>query len=222
MSTSTLPPRILRNISRPMSLGAFGAWHEDRADEQIHRGREAPSDALRWSKGCGAVCSVMSRKRIRSRSTSRMVTSAPRPCAIRAAFDAGSTAAKHYYFAGQHSRHATSKTPLPPKCLARNSRRPGGHAPGDLAHRLGARAARRLTSNRFVGQSLPLTEALIKSGVTALAYETIEVNRRLPLLEPMSEIAGACPSWSAAIFLPNILAAAAFAPVACAEVLPAK
>jgi alanine dehydrogenase len=38
--------------------------------------------------------------------------------------------------------------------------------------------------------SLPLTEALVKSGVTALAYETIEVNRRLPLLEPMSEIAG--------------------------------
>ena len=30
----------------------------------------------------------------------------------------------------------------------------------------------------------------MKSGVTALAYETIEVNRRLPLLEPMSEIAG--------------------------------
>src|SRR6266536_5750668 len=36
----------------------------------------------------------------------------------------------------------------------------------------------------------PLTEALAKSGVTGLAYETIEVNRRLPLLEPMSEIAG--------------------------------
>ena len=35
-----------------------------------------------------------------------------------------------------------------------------------------------------------LTDALMKSGVTALAYETIEVNRRLPLLEPMSEIAG--------------------------------
>ena len=35
-----------------------------------------------------------------------------------------------------------------------------------------------------------LTEALLKSGVTALAYETLEVNRRLPLLEPMSEIAG--------------------------------
>jgi alanine dehydrogenase len=35
-----------------------------------------------------------------------------------------------------------------------------------------------------------LTDALLASGVTALAYETVEVNRRLPLLEPMSEIAG--------------------------------
>jgi alanine dehydrogenase len=35
-----------------------------------------------------------------------------------------------------------------------------------------------------------LTDALMKSGVTGIAYETIEVNRRLPLLEPMSEIAG--------------------------------
>jgi len=35
-----------------------------------------------------------------------------------------------------------------------------------------------------------LTTALMGSGVTGLAYETIEVNRRLPLLEPMSEIAG--------------------------------
>ena len=36
----------------------------------------------------------------------------------------------------------------------------------------------------------PLTEALLKSGITAIAYETIEVKGRLPLLEPMSEIAG--------------------------------
>ena len=35
-----------------------------------------------------------------------------------------------------------------------------------------------------------LTDALIKSSSTCIAYETIEVNRRLPLLEPMSEIAG--------------------------------
>jgi alanine dehydrogenase len=38
--------------------------------------------------------------------------------------------------------------------------------------------------------SRSLTEELMKSGVTAIAYETIEVNHRLPLLEPMSEIAG--------------------------------
>jgi alanine dehydrogenase len=38
--------------------------------------------------------------------------------------------------------------------------------------------------------SKPLTEALAATGCTAIAYETIEVNRRLPLLEPMSEIAG--------------------------------
>jgi len=35
-----------------------------------------------------------------------------------------------------------------------------------------------------------LTEGLAKSGTIGIAYETIEVNRRLPLLEPMSEIAG--------------------------------
>ncbi|BDS05056.1 alanine dehydrogenase [Oceaniferula spumae] len=35
-----------------------------------------------------------------------------------------------------------------------------------------------------------LTEKLAASGCTAIAYETIEVNGRLPLLEPMSEIAG--------------------------------
>ena len=35
-----------------------------------------------------------------------------------------------------------------------------------------------------------LTQALIASKCTAIAYETIEVNGRLPLLEPMSEIAG--------------------------------
>jgi len=38
--------------------------------------------------------------------------------------------------------------------------------------------------------SRELTQALMDSGVTAIAYETVEVNRRLPLLEPMSEIAG--------------------------------
>jgi alanine dehydrogenase len=35
-----------------------------------------------------------------------------------------------------------------------------------------------------------LTDALINSGGTAIAYETVTRNHRLPLLEPMSEIAG--------------------------------
>jgi alanine dehydrogenase len=35
-----------------------------------------------------------------------------------------------------------------------------------------------------------LTDALLASAATGIAYETIEVNKRLPLLEPMSEIAG--------------------------------
>ena len=35
-----------------------------------------------------------------------------------------------------------------------------------------------------------LTQALLDSKVTGIAYESVEVNRRLPLLEPMSEIAG--------------------------------
>ena len=38
--------------------------------------------------------------------------------------------------------------------------------------------------------SKELTEALLKSGVTGVAYETIQVHNKLPLLEPMSEIAG--------------------------------
>jgi alanine dehydrogenase len=36
----------------------------------------------------------------------------------------------------------------------------------------------------------PLTDALLQSGVTAIAYETVTKHHRLPLLEPMSEIAG--------------------------------
>ncbi len=35
-----------------------------------------------------------------------------------------------------------------------------------------------------------LTEAIVKTGVTGIAYETVQVGRRLPLLEPMSEVAG--------------------------------
>ena len=49
--------------------------------------------------------------------------------------------------------------------------------------------------------SRPLTEALLKSGVTGVAYETIQVGARLPLLEPMSEIAGRMSVVMGAYFL---------------------
>jgi alanine dehydrogenase len=47
-----------------------------------------------------------------------------------------------------------------------------------------------------------LTRALVESGVTAVAYETVETeDRRLPLLAPMSEIAGRLASQAGAYFL---------------------
>src|SRR6266851_4336098 len=48
----------------------------------------------------------------------------------------------------------------------------------------------------------PLTKALVESGVTAVAYETVETeDRRLPLLAPMSEIAGRLAAQAGAYFL---------------------
>src|SRR3954453_3357546 len=49
--------------------------------------------------------------------------------------------------------------------------------------------------------SRSLPEALLKSGVTGVAYETIQVGNRLPLLEPMSEIAGRMSVVMGAYFL---------------------
>jgi len=47
-----------------------------------------------------------------------------------------------------------------------------------------------------------LTHALIESGITAVAYETVETpNRALPLLAPMSEIAGRLAAQAGAYFL---------------------
>src|SRR5579862_718868 len=47
----------------------------------------------------------------------------------------------------------------------------------------------------------PLTRALLDSGVTAVAYETVEVGRTLPLLAPMSEVAGRLAAQAGAYFL---------------------
>lgn len=47
----------------------------------------------------------------------------------------------------------------------------------------------------------PLTEAMMRNGCTGIAYETVVRNGRLPLLEPMSEIAGRMSSMVGAIEL---------------------
>src|SRR5207253_9074127 len=48
----------------------------------------------------------------------------------------------------------------------------------------------------------PLTRALVDSGITAVAYETVETDARgLPLLAPMSEIAGRLAAQAGAYFL---------------------
>lgn len=47
----------------------------------------------------------------------------------------------------------------------------------------------------------PLTEALVNSGTAGVAYETVQVGRRLPLLEPMSEIAGRMSALAGAFYL---------------------
>jgi len=47
----------------------------------------------------------------------------------------------------------------------------------------------------------PLTDALLESGCTGIAYETVVRNGKLPLLEPMSEIAGRMASMVGAVSL---------------------
>ncbi|MFC4612977.1 alanine dehydrogenase [Streptomyces maoxianensis] len=55
-------------------------------------------------------------------------------------------------------------------------------------HRL--RKDQTLFTYLHLAASRECTDALLESGTTAIAYETVEVNRALPLLAPMSEVAG--------------------------------
>ncbi len=52
------------------------------------------------------------------------------------------------------------------------------------------RAGQILFTYLHLAASKPCTDALIASGTTAIAYETVELNGSLPLLAPMSEVAG--------------------------------
>jgi alanine dehydrogenase len=53
-----------------------------------------------------------------------------------------------------------------------------------------------------IAADAPLTRALVESGITAVAYETVETDDgRLPLLAPMSEVAGRLAAQAGAYFL---------------------
>jgi alanine dehydrogenase len=52
------------------------------------------------------------------------------------------------------------------------------------------RAGQILFTYLHLAASKECTDALLKSGTTAIAYETVELNGTLPLLAPMSEVAG--------------------------------
>ncbi|MFA7404667.1 MAG: alanine dehydrogenase [Pelobacteraceae bacterium] len=67
-----------------------------------------------------------------------------------------------------------------------------------------------------------LTMFLKERGVTALAYETLEVNGSLPLLAPMSEVAGLMAPLAAAWCLQKIRGGAGLLPTGAVGVRPAK
>jgi alanine dehydrogenase len=64
------------------------------------------------------------------------------------------------------------------------------------------RAGLTLFTYLHIAADQPLTSALVSSGVTAVAYETVETGRgALPLLAPMSEVAGRLSTQAGAYFL---------------------
>jgi len=67
-----------------------------------------------------------------------------------------------------------------------------------------------------------LTEFLLQSGLTALAYETLESNRTLPLLVPMSEVAGLMAPLAAAWGLQKINGGSGLLPTGAVGVGPAR
>jgi alanine dehydrogenase len=67
-----------------------------------------------------------------------------------------------------------------------------------------------------------LTAYLMESGVTALAYETLEVGGTLPLLAPMSEIAGRMAPLVAAWCLQRVMGGTGVLPTGAVGVRPAR
>ncbi len=73
-----------------------------------------------------------------------------------------------------------------------------------------------------LASSKRLTEALMSSGITAIAYETVVKNGTLPLLAPMSEIAGKMASLVGCFYLSEPFGGNGVLPNGMPGVLPAK
>ncbi len=73
-----------------------------------------------------------------------------------------------------------------------------------------------------LASSKKLTEALLDSGITAFAYETVEKDGALPLLAPMSEIAGKMASLVGFFYLAEPFGGDGVLPSGVPGVLPAK
>jgi len=84
------------------------------------------------------------------------------------------------------------------------------------------RADQTLFAYLHLAANRPLTEALLRSGATCIAYETVEVDRRRPLLEPMSEIAGRMSAIVGAYFLAGHAGGSGILPPGVPGVLPAQ
>ena len=82
------------------------------------------------------------------------------------------------------------------------------------------RAGLTLFTYLHIAADEPLTRALVDSGITAVAYETVETQRGgLPLLAPMSEIAGRLASQAGAYFLEKPFGGRG---LCCSEAFPAS
>jgi alanine dehydrogenase len=68
----------------------------------------------------------------------------------------------------------------------------------------------------------PLTEALVKKGVTGLAYETLTQDNTLPLLAPMSEIAGRMAPLMGAFYLQKFKGGSGILATGASGVRPAR
>ena len=136
ISTSTLPGRIRRSMSRRDQPGRLGARHQHRADEQVHRGQQLQQVRFVRVKRVGRVQrDVQEAHPLQVHLEDGHI----RAHALGHArgVDAGGAAAQHDDLARQHARHAAQQHAAAAVMFGQKiAADQDGHAPGDLAHRL--------------------------------------------------------------------------------------